>query len=83
MTTTTCVLDRAAVQLVLCQHIMEMGDEELKGAYQEATGEALEEGHDDEEESPNQSLPSLIEDRIGLEMWLNHMKEVCRQRVTA
>ena len=79
MTTTTCVLDRAAVQLVLCQHIMEMDDEDLETAYKEA----IEEEHDDEEESLNQSLSSLIEDGIGLEMWLDHMKEVCRQRVTA
>ena len=76
-------LDRSAVQLILCQHVMEMDSEELTDAFQQATGEPLRKGeHDDTENyDAGYSLPDLIEDRIGLDRWLDHMRDVCQQRL--
>lgn len=81
----THMLDRSAVQLVLCEHVMEMDVEQLTDAFQRATGEPLKEGkHDDTENyRAGYSLPNLIEDRIGLDRWLEHMRDVCRQRLKA
>ncbi len=77
-------LDRSAVQLVLCQHVMAMDVDELTDAFERATGEPLKEGEHDETENYRAgfSLPSLIEDRIGLDRWLEHMRDVCQQRLT-
>jgi len=76
-------LDRSAVQLVLCQSIMEMDDEDMEAAFKEITGMTIEDGHDDEEAGwyADYSLPGLIEDRIGLDKWLDHLRAVCCQRV--
>jgi hypothetical protein len=77
-------LDRSAVQLVLCQKIMEMDVEELTAAFRRATGEPLKEGkHDDTENyRARSSLPDLIEDRSVLDRWLQHMRDVCQQRLS-
>ena len=39
-------LVRSAVQLVLCQHIKDMDDDELEAAFKEATGGSIEDGHE-------------------------------------
>lgn len=79
------IIDRSAVQLVLCQRIMEMDCEELVDAFQRATGEPLKEGRhtDTENYYAGYSLSNLIEDRIGLDEWLQHMRDGCQQRLTA
>lgn len=76
-------LDRSAVQLVLCQKVMEMDVEELTDAFQQATGEPLKEGKHDDTENYHAGYPllDLIEDRIGLDRWLVHMRDVCKQRL--
>jgi hypothetical protein len=38
------MLDRSAVQLVLCQHIMELDNDEVIDAFQRATGKPIQEG---------------------------------------
>ena len=79
------VLDRAAIQLVVCQHVMEMDNDELIDAFERATGEQLvsKECHDEEVETWNSthSLPSLIEDRVCLGKWLDFLQQVLERRL--